>query len=90
MKEGDDLTIGIRSGNTTADGTPSADYRNGWFKTDFFRIYRMQDTDGIASVRTDGASSSAIYNLKGQRLPSAKAMKRGVYVVGGRKMLVSK
>ena len=90
VKEGDDLTIGIRSGNTTADGTPSADYRNGWFKTDFFRIYRMQDTDGIASVRTDGASSSAIYNLKGQRLPSAKAMKRGVYVVGGRKMLVSK
>lgn len=44
-------------------------------------------TTAITSVRTDAAASSACYMLDGRRM-AGKAAKSGIYVIGGRKVIV--
>lgn len=56
--EGEDLTVGIRSGNLLADGTRATN-NAGWFKVDDFRIelardvnkeHLLDDLDSLISV----------------------------------------
>ena len=93
IAEGDDLKFGIRSGNTNADGSHSSEAKNGWFKTDFFRIHKVDATDGIETVAADGAGKKkGVYNIKGQKigdsLRDTPDLPAGIYVVDGRKTVV--
>lgn len=88
IAEGDDLRLGIRSGNMLADGSPGSE-RSGWFKTDFFRIHRIDGT-GVENVIADRHNSqAAVYNLSGQRVADnaegISALPPGIYVSDGRK-----
>ena len=52
VEEGEDLTLGIRSGSLKGNGTqPTGTNRTGKFRVDYFRIERVSDdeADGIAS-----------------------------------------
>ena len=93
IKEGDDLTFGIRSSNTNADGTKGTDNKNGWFKTDFFRIHKVDATDGIdATTAANGKTAKGVYNIKGQKVGAELSdnhnLPSGLYVVNGRKTVV--
>lgn len=58
ISEGEDLTLGIRSGNYNPDGTPGTVFKNGWFKVDYFRINKVT-TDGITSPVATGTDCNA-------------------------------
>jgi len=88
IAEGEDLRFGLRSGNMLPDGSQGTD-RSGWFKTDFFRIHRLDGT-GVESVSVDRVNpDSPVYNLSGQRvadnLSGLSALPAGIYVSDGRK-----
>jgi len=93
IKEGEDLKVGIRSGNTLADGTKSTVAKNGWFKTDFFRIKKVDETTGITAATADAKTAMpGVYNLNGQMVSASSDSKgrlpKGIYVVDGRKTVV--
>lgn len=93
IKEGDNLKIGIRSSNTCADGSKGTDAKNGWFKTDYFRIQRVGETDGIDTAETGKKTAQqGVYNLKGQKVGASademEKLPKGLYVVDGRKTVV--
>lgn len=88
VAENEPLRIGIRSNNLKSDGTPHAEYKNGWFKVDYFRINKVGPATSIPKVNTSTSSTSKIYNLWGQRLEKlTTSMPKGVYIVNGRKYL---
>ncbi len=87
LKENEPLRIGIRSSNKNSDGTAHTDYKNGWFKTDYFRINRV-DATGIDNAPTSSAvSDNNIYNLQGQKVGKSAVKRGGVYIQGGRKLI---
>lgn len=93
IEEGDDLKFGIRSSNTNADGTKGTDVKNGWFKTDFFRIHKVDDTNGIGTPTAGtGRTARGVYNIKGQKVGAELSdnhnLPSGIYVVDGRKTVV--
>ena len=47
VAEGEDLTIGIKTSNQRNNGERSTSDNAGWFKVDFFRIHKMDETTGI-------------------------------------------
>ena len=82
VKEGEDLTIGIRSG--------------AWYKADDFRLFYMggiesDDLTGIEDVRASrgrlSGNDNAVYDLQGRRIVSPQLLP-GVYIVGGKKVMV--
>lgn len=92
----EDLTIGIKSGNRMNNGT-TATNNAGWFKVDFFRIHRLEES-GVEAVSPDSAegiapdaASDAIYNLHGRCVGHGAdgygRLQPGVYVMSGRKLL---
>ena len=93
ISEGEDLTLGIRSGNYNPDGTPGTVFKNGWFKVDYFRINKMT-TDGITSLSaaTDICPAKGIYTLDGRMLTTStdnmKSLPKGVYIIDGKKKVV--
>ncbi len=93
---GEDLTIGIKSGNRMNNGT-TATNNAGWFKVDFFRIHKLEGS-GVEAVVPDGLQpmngsdeDTTIYNLHGQCVGHGAAdysrLQPGVYVMSGRKLL---
>ena len=44
--------------------------------------------DGISDVMATAAPSSDIYDLSGRRMPSGRALSKGIYVIGGRKVMI--
>ena len=93
ISEGEDLTLGIRSGNYNPDGTPGTVFKNGWFKVDYFRINKVT-TDGITSPVATGTDSNAkgVYTIDGRRLSTSaddmSSLPKGVYIVDGKKKAV--
>lgn len=83
------LRLGIRSGNLCSDGKPHTDYKNGWFKVDYFRINKVDTADGISGVLSEEDNPKEyVYNLKGQKVNSSlSALPKGIYVVNGKKYL---
>lgn len=57
-----------------------------------FNIKAMDDVmlgiEGLTSARPQSASASGIYDLNGRSLPDNSTLKKGVYVVNGRKVLI--
>ena len=93
VDEGEDLKLGIRSDNRRPDGTPHQDYKNGWFKCDYFRINKIDDsTIGIYDLQLDGNrqkgngkfANHKYYNLQGC---ITNTTRRGIYIIGERKVV---
>ena len=65
----------------------------GWFKVDFFRIHRLTPTS-IDDAHTAAASPApeGIYSLNGQLVSrdntTEAQLKRGIYIIGGKKKAV--
>ena len=85
VAEGDDLTIGIKTGNRKNNGTTATD-NAGWFKVDFFRIHRLDTPTGIAPVAAapSTAAAGSTYNIAGQRVA---ATSKGLLIRHGRKFV---
>ena len=86
--EGEDLTIGIKTGNQRNNGVRSTSDNAGWFKVDFFRIHRIGgEPDAIKAQRMDkghaGLNKGVIYNTAGLSLTHPH---HGLYIVNGRKV----
>lgn len=78
LAEGEDLTIGIKTGNKKNNGQVATD-NAGWFKVDFFRIHRLTPSSVIPliSERTDNVK---YYSLSGTQISYADAMRPGVVI----------
>ena len=85
VAEGDDLTIGIKTGNRKNNGTTATD-NAGWFKVDFFRIHRLDTPTGIVPVAAapSTAAAGSTYNIAGQRVA---ATSKGLLIRHGRKFV---
>ena len=96
VAEGEDLTFGIRTSNRRNDGTASSSDNAGWFKVDYFRIFREQPTALPAlpqERRTRAARPTALYDLSGRPVStplqaSATTLRTGVYVTDGKVVVV--
>ena len=74
--EGEDLEIGIKTGNKKNDGSTATD-NAGWFKVDFFRIHKVDEPTGIggASLMNNEEcimhnDPSSVYDLQGRKVAS--------------------
>lgn len=65
-----------------------------WTAFDNFRLFfygkaQIPNADGIDNVTTDKtASEQVIFDLQGRRMTDKSALKRGIYIVGGKKIVV--
>lgn len=98
LTEGEDLTLGVRSGSLKGNGTQATGTdRTGKFRVDYFRIEKVGETQptGIESILAQpspmSASSQIVYNLMGQPVAvGAEAMERlpdGIYILNGKKYI---
>ncbi len=89
LAEGENLRLGIRSDNRRSDGTPHPDYKNGWFKCDYFRINRVAGSTGLEAVLTDceqRRTDKRVYDLQGRRVSDA-VTRKGIYIQNRRKVV---
>ena len=93
VNEGENLTVGVRSGSIKGDGTQvTGTNRTGKFRVDYFRIERLSeadDPDGIGAVHSSQpiARSYGTYDLSGRRIENCK-LQRGIYIRNGKKVIV--
>lgn len=92
LEDGEDLTVGIHTGNKRNNGQTSTD-NAGWFKVDHFRIYKEGNfvDDGIISATiNDQFSSTAVFDLQGRMMAAihGRSYPKGIYIVSGRKVVV--
>ena len=98
VNEGENLTVGIKSGNLANDGAHTDD--TGRFSVDHFTIRRIGDLPGQEgnSVQntpseqpSDVADSPIIYNMAGVAVgkgwENLEHMQKGIYIIEGRKVL---
>ncbi len=94
LAEGEDLTLGIRADPRQSDGTRHSEYKNGWFKVDYFRINKVSETDVISQLPTANSQQpTTIYDLQGRRITSSTGaqhpiLKKGIYIKDGRKVVL--
>ena len=90
LHDGEDLRLGIRSDNRRSDGTPHPDYKNGWFKCDYFRINKISDSEtGIETVpdnKKQAFNHYGIYDIQGRKKTN-NTLQRGIYIQNGRKVV---
>ena len=94
LAEGEDLTLGIRADPRQSDGTRHSEYKNGWFKVDYFRINKVSETDVISQLPTANSQQpTTIYDLQGRRITSSTGaqhpiLKKGIYILNGKKITI--
>ena len=93
LAEGEDLTLGVRSGSIKGDGTQvTGTNRTGKFRVDYFRIEQLSkdDEDALHEVQCSmiNIQSSGTYNLSGQKVSSSNALPKGIYIRNGKKIIV--
>lgn len=93
VKEGEDLTLGIRTSNCKGTGAyASGSDATGSFMVDYFRIERV--SDDITAIQrphapSDASKSLHIYDLQGRMVGTEIGkLPRGIYVQNGRKVLI--
>jgi len=98
IAEGEDLSLGIKTGNKRNNGVRSTSDNAGWFKVDFFRIHKTNNGGimGINGLRlTDEGDSQTengkttnrkYYDLQGRLLDNSK-MQHGIYIANGHKII---
>lgn len=88
VQEGEDLTLGIKSGSLKGDGTAAVGTdRTGKFRVDNFRIEQVSADDPETAMpgQAARASHADVYDLMGRKLPASRIPARGVYIMSGRK-----
>lgn len=93
--EGEDLTLGVRSGCMKADGRlATGSDRTGKFRVDYFRIEKVADGDDADSqiaIHGDsfGHSRREIHDLSGRRInvSDVEKLPKGIYIMNGRKLM---
>ena len=53
-----------------------------------FHLRRENVVDGISIINADGTKSTVVYDLNGHRFNSHTALKKGIYIKNGKKMIV--
>ena len=91
VEEGEDLTLGIRSGSIKGDGTQvTGTNRTGKFRVDYFRIERLSgdDEDGVFKVESSKlkVESCATYDLAGRKMSGQ--LPKGIYIRNGKKVII--
>ena len=91
IEEGEDLTLGIRSGSIKGDGTQATGQnRTGKFRVDYFHIERISDDseDAIPAIAafTPRTVLQGIYNLSGQKVKGD--LPKGIYIRNGKKVVI--
>ena len=104
LADGEDLTIGIHTGNRRNNGQTATD-NAGWFKVDNFRVYK-EETTGIKTMHNEecimhnaplgNSRNSWYYDLQGRKVKvnvnvnvnGNSPLKPGIYIVNGRKVVV--
>ena len=95
VEEGEDLTLGIRSGSLKGNGTqPTGTNRTGKFRVDYFRIERLSgnEADAIALPQESYKSyktykSYETYDLSGRKVTDSH-LPKGIYIRNGRKVVI--
>lgn len=94
VAEGEDLTLGVRSGCRKTDGKlATGTDRTGKFRVDYFRIEEVQATqdaeDAIPSHESQMSHPShpPFYDLAGRKLPGHPTQ-RGIYIINGKKYII--
>ncbi|MBQ8046522.1 MAG: glycosyl hydrolase 115 family protein [Prevotella sp.] len=86
LKEGENLRLGIRSDARQSNGTLHPEYKNGWFKTDYFRINKVEETALNQPVTALNQHTNTIYDLQGRQVSRQPA--KGFYIKNGQKYVV--
>lgn len=89
--EGEDLTIGVRSGCMKSDGTlATGTDRTGKFRVDYFRIEKLSsdapDAITLPTATHPTESGTGLYDLTGRRMP-ASSTRKGIYIQNGKKII---
>jgi len=78
VASGEDLTIGIKTGNMRNNGERSTSDNAGWFKVDFFRIHKMDETTGIVdnnrepiTMNHEPITNNRYYDLQGRKIDNS-------------------
>ena len=93
VAEGEDLTIGIKSGNMRNNGVRSTNDNAGWFKVDFFRIHKINEATAIHQSTANSLHPSIVYDLQGRKIANSQlsmmkgSLKKGIYIADGRKFV---
>lgn len=92
IAEGEDLTLGVRSGSIKGDGTQvTGTNRTGKFRVDYFRIEQLSadNPDGIALPNESYKpyQSHKTYNLSGQQMQKGQ-LPKGIYIRNGKKIAI--
>ncbi|UKK51672.1 glycosyl hydrolase 115 family protein [Prevotella sp. E13-17] len=85
VKAGEDLTIGIKTGNKRNNGERSTSDNAGWFKVDFFRIHHLTGTDNLNHTLTTTKQEDKIYSLTGQHLSQPN---KGINIINHKKVMI--
>jgi hypothetical protein len=84
LEEGEDLKLGIRSDNRRSDGTPHPEYKNGWFKVDYFRINHVITTGISSPKQAQHPKANDYYDLQGRKVTPTK---KGIYIQQAKKIV---
>ena len=90
--ENEDLTVGVKSGSLKGDGTNAVGTdRTGKFRVDNFRIEEVGEGDDETAVtlprQQNHAMPSGVYDLTGRKLSSPSSLRKGVYIMNGKKYM---
>lgn len=91
VEEGEDLTLGVRSGSIKGDGTQvTGTNRTGKFRVDYFRIERLSDLDpdGLKDLRDLKVLKvpNETYDLSGRKMTGQ--LPKGIYIRNGKKVII--
>ena len=89
VAEGEDLTIGIKTSNQRNNGVRSTSDNAGWFKVDFFRIHKMDETTGIVDNNREPITMNHEPITNRSALPLGSS-KNHYYDLQGRKIVNGK
>lgn len=91
VEEGEDLTLGVRSGSIKGDGTQvTGTNRTGKFRVDYFRIERLSDLDPDALKDLRDLKVLKVpnetYDLSGRKMTGQ--LPKGIYIRNGQKVVI--
>ena len=77
LKEGEDLTIGIKKTESGSD-----------IEVDDFRLYYRSPSTAINTPMTDSAAPLQVFAIDGRRISPEAPLAPGIYIINGKKVLV--
>lgn len=86
VTDGQDVRVGIRTGNKKSDGSTDNSGETGTFRVDYFQLYLLGSTEtGISTPYVRQPSAAYSYTLSGYPVSNPH---NGMYIVDGRKVVI--